>query len=111
MIKRCETYRDFEWELIAQWFTYDPETGQLFRREEDRTVRELTTWREDQERGALGPTSIMFGGYQIQATHVMFMLMERRWPRPNMTVDHKDGVIWNMKWSNLREATGSQNKV
>ena len=44
-------------------------------------------------------------------THIMFMLMERRWPTPGKVMDHRDGRRDNCKWSNLRELTQRQSNM
>jgi hypothetical protein len=49
--------------------------------------------------------------YRLQAiivTHIMFMLIMKRWPKEDYHIDHRDGDISNCEWSNLREVTPSQ---
>lgn len=46
-------------------------------------------------------------GTNVAAHRVAFLIMTDRWPSPE--VDHENGVRSDNRWSNLREATVSQN--
>jgi hypothetical protein len=103
-------YRElFGYEEIAKVFEYNPETGELFRHWPDGKLRRLKVVKKElPDRRTDEATQVGFRGYLIISTHIMFMLMERRWPKPNHVIDHRDGDVVNNRWSNLREATPIQ---
>jgi hypothetical protein len=88
---------------LRELLFYDQETG-------------LWTWivrRGKRGAGALagsidhdGYLQIMISGVRYGAHNLAFLWMIGRWPDP--TCDHKDLVKANNRWSNLREATKSE---
>jgi hypothetical protein len=96
------SYRDFTFEQITATFAYEPSTGKLMRRLRNSELRELKVTK--------GPAvnQIGFAGYYIPATRIMFMLMTKRWPKPGYLMDHRNGDVFDCRWSNLREVTPSQ---
>jgi len=72
-----------------QYYSYDPETGEVFSKKRNRVVRHNTSHR----------------GKQYRPYQVAFILMTGILPE---SIDHKDGNTKNDKWDNLREATGFQ---
>ena len=103
-------YKDFTFEQIAEAFEYDPEEGLLWRRRPDGVLTEVSLVYESNARG-LKTASAQLLGQPLTVTHIMFMLMERRWPRPGKVMDHRDGRRDNCKWSNLRESTQRQSNM
>jgi hypothetical protein len=91
-------------------FAYSPAEGRLYRTDaQGRIIRELVLWRWDEARGRCVIGSIPVGGRYKMRTHVIFYVMQQRWPLPGLVIDHRDGDPSNNVWSNLREATYSQN--
>jgi hypothetical protein len=101
----------FGYEDIAAAFEYDPETGKLFRRQPDGMMQQLTVARERPDRRSDNTAQVSFRCYLIRCTHIMWMLMEHRWPREGHVIDHRDGDVFNNRWTNLREATRSQSAM
>jgi hypothetical protein len=101
----------FGHEDIARTFSYEPENGKLFRRLPDGTIRQMRVAIERPDSRSDVAITIDFRGYRIRSTHIIFMLVEKRWPRERHVMDHRDGDVFNCRWSNLREATRSQNNM
>jgi hypothetical protein len=108
------SHREFTFEQIAESFTYEPETGQLWRRLAD-GMREVRVagerWSSKGDRDVLEATRITFHGYKITSTHIIFMLMKRRWPLPKHVIDQRNGDVFDCRWGNLREVTHSQSMM
>jgi hypothetical protein len=45
------------------------------------------------------------------STHLMWMLMKRRWPREGYVIDYRNGEVCDCRWSNLREANHFQSSA
>ena len=103
------SHRDFTYEQIAEAFEYDPEEGLLWRRRVDK-LTEVSLVYESNARG-LKTAAAQLLGQLITVTHIMFTLMERRWPTPGKVMDHRDGRRDNCEWSNLRELTQRQSNM
>jgi HNH endonuclease len=100
------SYRKFTYEDIAETFTYDPETGELWRRLASGQVSQLDMVRESGDQAErLNANNIWFRAYRIPVTYICFMLMTRRWPMPGFVIDHRNGNVADCRWSNLREGT------
>ena len=109
------SHREFTFEQISETFSYEPETGELFRRLPNGKMQQLRVdkeaWSVTKNRDEHVAARTKFRGYGTQSTHIMFMLMERRWPLPRHVIDHKNGDVFDCRWSNLREATYSQSNM
>ncbi|QJA18034.1 hypothetical protein vBSenH9_69 [Salmonella phage vB_Sen_H9] len=85
---------------IQEAFAYDPETG-------------VFTWkrgnRKGKEAGTLnrGYRQLRYKGFKAYAHQVAFVIMENRWPEE--CIDHIDRNKLNNRWSNLREASITEN--
>jgi hypothetical protein len=87
---------------------YCPLLGRLWRTSaEGAPIRELKLWRRAEGRLKIG--TILVGQKYKMLTHVIYYIMVGRWLLPNYVIDHIDGDPSNNAWSNLREATLSQN--
>lgn len=82
-------------------YIYNKLTGKMYK------VREINCVRTKEDR--IRPKSLTFHGKQRQSTHIMFYLIEGRFPDEDKLVDHKDRDTENNEWTNLREATHAQN--
>ena len=103
-------HREYTFQDIAEAFEYEPEEGLLWRKEPDGSLREVSLVHEcNKERFRTAAPE--FRGERIQATHIIWMLMKRRWPEPGMVMDHKDRNRRNCRWSNLRELTVGQSNM
>src|SRR5258706_15140940 len=81
---------------LLEVLTYDPETGQFFKR--DKVAGHLNS---------KGYRRIFIDGRHYRAHRLAWFYMRRRWPRRE--VDHINGDRDCNKISNLRLATSSQN--
>jgi hypothetical protein len=104
------SYRDFTYEQIAATFEYDPETGEFWRKLPYGTLRRLRVVREDRD-WRCRANGIIFRGYSIMSTHLMWMLMKRRWLREGYVIDYRNGEVCDCRWSNLREANHFQSSA
>lgn len=86
-------------EQLSSCLTYDQETGEL--RWKDNSIATHT-----QSKGYL---SIWIDGTKYLAHRIIWKLMTGE--DPTACVDHIDGCKTNNAWSNLRQATHSQNKL
>jgi hypothetical protein len=102
------THRTFTFEQIAETFVYEPDSGRLSRWLRNGELREVSPTCELEER--FMPSLIWFRGYKIAITHISFMLMEHRWPLPGYYIDHKNGDVFDNRWTNLRELTPTQSQ-
>jgi hypothetical protein len=105
------TYRELSFERISRRFIYEPLSGQLIRRFSNGKIRELTVARERIGEGRCVVADVVFRGCLIKATHIIFMLMTERWPKPDCQIDHCDGDVFNCRWDNLRETAAAQSKA
>ncbi len=94
-------------ERLRELLSYDPQTG-------------LFVWRVDHRKHALAGTIagnvhqhgyrvISVDGRQYHAGRLAFLYMTGRWPIE--TLDHKNRVRDDDRWTNLREATFSLNQA
>lgn len=92
---------------VQELFTYDPITG-------------IIKWRHWRGRAAprhliagtikkRGHIEIRVGRHKYQAHRIACVLMLGHWPLDE--IDHRDTDPGNNRWSNLRQATGAQNKA
>lgn len=97
--------RKFSADFLRQIISYDPETGIFHWRVSIRGVR------KGRPAGYLtltGYLTIRVCGVLYGAHHLAWLYMTGQWPTHE--IDHKDCNPSNNKFSNLREATSSQNK-
>lgn len=83
---------------------YDPETGELWWKRP--RIRRVLTKRAGNYDAAGNRWSIFFFGKRYLQHRVIWAIVTGDWPVN--TIDHKDGDSSNNKWSNLREATLSE---
>ncbi len=85
---------------------YDPDTGEFINR-----VRRGPNGGEPGTIASYpdkdGYTIIQIKGKKYKAHRLAYMYMTGEWPEDE--IDHWDGVPWNNVWSNLRDATRSDN--
>ena len=87
---------NFTLEELSSTFTYNPETGELFK------AGKLLG-----ENNAVSYIKARFKGHTIAAHRIAWMLMTGDLNPP--MIDHKDQNLLNNKWSNLRATTHSRN--
>lgn len=95
---------------LRELLRYDSETGHFtWIATTSRRVRigSVAGYRDTDAKKKLSYIRIGIDGRLHRAHRLAFLYMLGRWP--NEQVDHKDGDGTNNKWSNLREATASQN--
>lgn len=91
---------------LRERLRYEPETGQFFQR------KRTNQWPIDQEVGSISPNGyrrIRIDNKKYMAHRLAWLYVLGEWP--SKWLDHKDGNRANNIWSNLREATASQNMV
>jgi hypothetical protein len=103
------SHRHFTYDELAAAFTYEPDTGQLFRRQANGELRALRMVRKKRARNEVAVAR--FRGNSIIVTHIAFMLILRRWPLAGMVINHRDGKISNNRWQNLREGPQRHNAM
>jgi hypothetical protein len=87
-------------------FSYDPETG-IFTRKVRGRGRNSAVGDVAGQLHPSGYRKIRFGGPKVRAHRLAWLIMTGRWPRHE--IDHRNGDKADNRWSNLREATRSQN--
>lgn len=87
--------------LLLSLFSYDADTGVLWRRFRKGGFREVRTQSEK------GYVIAFFGSRQVGAHRVIWLLMTGEWPPSD--IDHINGVPSDNRWSNLRLVTHVQN--
>lgn len=91
---------------VKELLSYNPRTGSF-------RWRKKTQWTDPAKPvGGLKPSGyfyIQIDGLKTGGHRYAHLLMTGRWPHPE--TDHKDLNRSNNRWSNIREATNSQNKL
>ena len=90
--------------ILKQHISYNPATGELC------WIKVFTHRRLHvpiQTQDCYGYIVIKFKGRMYKGHRIAWAVMKGRWPTKD--IDHKDGVPWNNKWENLRQATRHQN--
>ena len=93
-------------EQARQYLSYEPATGVL--RWRAKISAKTVVGREA---GSLSPTGYVLVGFQgkrYYAHRIAWLMQTGEWPTQ---IDHKDGNGQNNAWSNLREATRTQNTL
>lgn len=83
-------------EIVKSSVFYDPTTG-IFRR-----------FGKIVGRSSRGHGYLQIGYVRVRASHLAWFYMTGEWPPDE--IDHKDGNAFNMRFTNLRLATSTQNK-
>lgn len=103
---------EITYDMIAEAFSYNPYTGAITRNMPTRQNAAGTVCTFLSNKGNYLAVSLKMpdGKWkQLGAHRVAFMLMKRRWP--TNLIDHVDGSGTNNVWSNIREASVSDNMV
>lgn len=93
-------------ERLLEVLRYEPETGHFYWR-----VFRTTKAKADARAGSVtryGYERITVDFVTYQAHRLAWLYMTGEWPP---LIDHRDGCKTNNAWSNLRLATGSQNRA
>lgn len=94
MKEKCKTLTRAR---VIKLFTYDPEKGELYRRDSTGCSGKLV--------GRL----VQIAGIKYVTSRVIWLYMTGKWPK--VFIDHKNRNKYDNCWNNLREATASQNGV
>ena len=94
-------------EHLRRVLIYDPHTGLWKWRQGGKGRPKVPDWMPGTPM-KVGYLSIAIDRLAYYAHRLAFLYMTGEWPAEQM--DHIDGDRTNNRWSNLREATGSQNK-
>lgn len=90
--------------ILKHYLYYNPRTGEWFR---IRVPRSSAVFQEKCQTQRLDGYCTVQLFYKVYKLHrLAWLYMTGRWPK---RIDHRDGNPANNKWSNLREATNSQN--
>jgi len=86
---------------LKAWLHYDPETG-------------IFTWLKGANTGREAGNldryrTIQIGGHRFRASKLAWLYMTGEYPEG--IIDHKNRIIGNDSWENLRKATTSQNEA
>lgn len=99
--------RSVSFEQVSAKYRYNPITGGIYRK---------TTWRKfragmaaESKGRTRGYKTVSFQNMGLPAHRVAWLLMTGKWPEHE--VDHINLVKDDNRWSNLREATRSQNNA
>jgi hypothetical protein len=92
--------------LLEDVFTYDPDTG-LFKWVEPTGLRQKGWFIQNNTLSTKGYCRIAYKGKDIKAHRLAWYLMTGSFPKDQ--IDHKNGIKTDNRFSNLREATNSQN--
>lgn len=91
-------------ERVRELFGYDPETG-IFIYRIARSNRHAGSQAGARRRD--GYTTLSIDGTRYYAHRIAWLYVTGHWPKND--IDHADGDRTNNRWSNLRDATRSQN--
>lgn len=91
-------------ESLRHSVTYDPATGQFFRKKASGTahIGDIAGWQEK-----TGYIKLSINGKKYYAHRCAFLFVNGAWP--DGVVDHIDGNKSNNAWSNLREVSHALN--
>jgi hypothetical protein len=83
-------------ERVLELFLYEPQTGLLIRRKSGKAVGIKQQ----------GRSLVNIDGNIISVHRAIWLYMTGERPEQ---IDHKNGIHWDNRWENLREATNTQN--
>lgn len=83
-------------ERVIELFLYDPITGHLIRRKSGKVVGIKQQ----------GRSIVNVDGNVVLVHRVIWLYMTGYWPEQ---VDHINGIHWDNRWTNLREASNTEN--
>jgi len=97
-------------EILRRW-EYSPETGDFTRISKNCSRCPVGTVSKDKDTGGYRILSVFLDGhrYRYRAHRVVYYLMTGH--HPEFYVDHINRVRHDNRWSNLRDATPSQNSM
>jgi hypothetical protein len=93
-------------EQLKSQLRYEPDSGKFFAFEK---INQRGTDTEAGWFNRFGYRLIVVFGRKYMAHRLAWLYMTGTWPKS--TIDHKDGNKSDNRWTNLREATSSQNAV
>jgi hypothetical protein len=92
-----------EWDVLNEWFRYNPATGKVYWRKRPSKRRGLNAAGTN----SYGYVRIVFRGTPYAAHRIIWKLVTGKDPG-DLEVDHKDLNRANNRWKNLRLATDAQ---
>jgi len=101
-----------DYQLAKALFDYNPESGELTWRVQTNATpkgKAAGTVRKHKVDRYTSYINVTILGDPYKAHRIIWLMQTGKWPEKH--IDHIDGNGLNNKWSNLREATASQNAM